>query len=157
MLLEAGAAFALSSDAHIPADVGHAYDQAVETMRAWGIGEIATFDAHNGEFEGLLRGPKGKPININGLWGLSFGNDAAAGPSNTLFFAAGINDEANGLFGTLTPSKPGAGDDQGNDGTTPGRDARTRSFPPITCLGATTPQPASVDLAFETVPRRANV
>ena len=78
----------------------------------FGSGQIATFDANSGEFEGLLRGPKGKPININGLWGLDFGNDAAAGPSNTLFFAAGLNDEANGLFGTLTPSKPGIGDDQ---------------------------------------------
>jgi len=78
----------------------------------FGSGQIATFDANSGEFEGLLRGPKGKPININGLWGLDFGNDAAAGPSNTLFFAAGLNDEANGLFGTLTPSKPGVGDDQ---------------------------------------------
>ena len=80
----------------------------------FGSGQIATFDAESGEFEGLLRGPKGKPISINGLWGLSFGNDAAAGPSNTLFFAAGLNDEADGLFGTLTPSKPGKGDDQGD-------------------------------------------
>jgi len=80
----------------------------------FGSGQIASFDADNGEFEGLLRGPKGKPVNINGLWGLGFGNDAKAGPSNTLFFAAGLNDEANGLFGTLTPSKPG-NDDQGDD------------------------------------------
>jgi hypothetical protein len=27
----------------------------------------------------------------------------AAGPYNSLFFTAGINDEADGLFGTLTP------------------------------------------------------
>ena len=86
----------------------------------FGSGQIATFDSH-GEFEGLLRGPKGKPININGLWGLGFGNDGAAGPSNTLFFAAGLNDEADGLFGTLTPSKPGHGDDQGDDGEDNGK------------------------------------
>ena len=95
---------------HAPANFGTWSNRLL--IGQFGSGEIATFDAHNGEFEGLLRGPKGKPINVNGLWGLRFGNDAAAGPSNTLFFAAGINDEANGLFGTLTPSKPGAGDDQ---------------------------------------------
>jgi len=80
----------------------------------FGSGEIATFD-DEGEFQGLLRGPKGKPISINGLWGLGFGNDGLAGPSNTLFFAAGLNDEADGLFGTLVPSKPGNEGDDDND------------------------------------------
>ena len=42
-------------------------------------------------------------VEIEGLWGLGFGNDANAGPANTLFFAAGIEDEEHGLFGTLTP------------------------------------------------------
>jgi len=65
---------------------------------------------------GSARGSKGEPININGLWGLGFGNDAAAGPRNTLFFAAGLNDEANGLFGTLTPNKPDHNDDEGKQG-----------------------------------------
>jgi len=97
--------------AHAPANFGQWSNRLL--IGQFGSGQIATFDAH-GEFEGLLRGPKGKPININGLWGLGFGNDAAAGPSNTLFFAAGLNDEANGLFGTLTPSKPGT-DDEGDD------------------------------------------
>jgi len=98
--------------AHAPANFGEWSNRLL--IGQFGSGEIATFDAH-GEFEGLLRGAKGKPININGLWGLGFGNDAAAGPSNTLFFAAGLNDEANGLFGTLTPSKPGIGDEGDNN------------------------------------------
>jgi uncharacterized protein (TIGR03118 family) len=71
----------------------------------FGSGRIATFDASNGEFKGLLRGEHGKPIAIEGLWGIMFGNDGAAGPSNTLFFSAGIEDEAHGLFGTLVPNK----------------------------------------------------
>jgi hypothetical protein len=33
---------------------------------------------------------------------LAFGNDADAGPSNTMFFTAGPDDESHGLFGTLT-------------------------------------------------------
>ena len=82
----------------------------------FGSGQIASFDPESGEFEGLLRGEHGKPVTINGLWGLSFGNDAAAGPSTTLFFAAGINDEADGLFGTLVPSKSGDNEsEQGDD------------------------------------------
>ena len=43
------------------------------------------------------------PIVIDGLWGLSFGSGGtASGPATTLFFSAGPNDEADGLFGTLT-------------------------------------------------------
>jgi len=65
-----------------------------------------------GDFEGLLRGVRGQPIQIDGLWALRFGNDAAAGPSNTLFFTAGIDDEQHGLFGTITPiPKRGNGED----------------------------------------------
>ena len=45
----------------------------------------------------------GQPLTIDGLWALSFGNGAAAGPTNTLFFTAGIDDEMHGLFGTITP------------------------------------------------------
>ncbi len=44
MCVDAGAAFALSSDAHVPEDVGRDYDRAVERMREWGVGEIAVFD-----------------------------------------------------------------------------------------------------------------
>jgi len=50
---------------------------------------------------GLLRDAHGRPISIDGLWGISFGNDAAAGPSSTLFFAAGPHDEQHGLFGSI--------------------------------------------------------
>ena len=44
MCVDAGAAFALSSDAHMPEDVGHQYDRAVETMRDWGVTEVAVFE-----------------------------------------------------------------------------------------------------------------
>jgi uncharacterized protein (TIGR03118 family) len=68
----------------------------------FGSGQIAVFDPEEGNFHSLLRGTDGKPITIDGLWGLGFGNGANAGPINTLFFAAGINDEQDGLFGTIT-------------------------------------------------------
>lgn len=69
----------------------------------FGSGRIATFDPVHGNFHGLLRGLHGLPITIDGLWARRFGNDHAAGPSTTLFFTAGIDDENHGLFGTLTP------------------------------------------------------
>jgi hypothetical protein len=55
------------------------------------------------EFRGTLRNTDGRPLEIDGLWALSFGNDAAAGPANVLFFTAGPFDEQHGLFGELTP------------------------------------------------------
>ena len=56
------------------------------------------------KFRGTLRDGHGRPVVIDGLWALRFGNDSAAGPSSTLFFTAGPNDENNGLFGTITPN-----------------------------------------------------
>jgi histidinol-phosphatase (PHP family) len=53
MCVDAGAAFALSSDAHVPEDVGHQYDRAVETMRGWGVEEICVFDRRERRLEPL--------------------------------------------------------------------------------------------------------
>jgi histidinol-phosphatase (PHP family) len=53
MCVDAGASFALSSDAHTPAEVGYAYDRAVAEMRDWGIGEIVTFDGRQRALEPL--------------------------------------------------------------------------------------------------------
>jgi uncharacterized protein (TIGR03118 family) len=73
----------------------------------FGDGRINAFKLPNGSSHrfasaGQLPGAKGKPLKISGLWGLAFGNGAGAGPTNTLFFTAGTNGEADGLFGTLT-------------------------------------------------------
>ena len=69
----------------------------------FGDGRINAF-ASNGTFLGQLQNQNGHPITINGLWGLAFGNGALAGDSNTLFFASGLNDEADGLFGSIEPA-----------------------------------------------------
>jgi uncharacterized protein (TIGR03118 family) len=51
---------------------------------------------------GPLRGANNLPIVIDGLWGIGFGaGNANSGPANTLFFAAGPDDEEHGLFGTV--------------------------------------------------------
>jgi len=70
----------------------------------FGDGMINAYDIHSGELEGSLRDTHGAPIVIDGLWGIAFGNGNKAGPTGTLFFAAGINEEADGLFGTLVPA-----------------------------------------------------
>jgi uncharacterized protein (TIGR03118 family) len=72
-------------------------------------------DGAHGEKHGqskgrLLRSAEG-PIQIDGLWGIAFGNGANAGPTNALFFAAGPGDEAHGAFGRIDVAPPGAHDD----------------------------------------------
>jgi uncharacterized protein (TIGR03118 family) len=68
----------------------------------FGSGTIAAFDGFDGHFIGFKLDENSKTIVIDGLWSLTFGNGASAGPYNSCFFTAGINDELGGLFGTLT-------------------------------------------------------
>ena len=56
--------------------------------------------------EGSLNMPSGDPIVLDGLWALEFGNGNAAGPTDSLFFTAGPNDEADGLFGSIRSAGP---------------------------------------------------
>jgi uncharacterized protein (TIGR03118 family) len=51
---------------------------------------------------GQLTDAIGSPITIDGLWALQFGNGNAAGPTSSLFFTSGPDDESNGLFGSIT-------------------------------------------------------
>ena len=75
-------------------------------------GTIAAFDVVSGKFLGNLLDANDAPIAIDGLWGLEFDNrgtneaGTTATPSTgpALFFAAGIDNYAHGLFGTLTPA-----------------------------------------------------
>src|SRR5207237_9135430 len=67
----------------------------------FGDGSVNAFDFDSGDFLGKVNDASGMPINIPGIWGLQFGL-GLPNASNTLFFAAGINDEKDGLFGTLT-------------------------------------------------------
>jgi histidinol-phosphatase (PHP family) len=53
MLVDAGAAFVVSSDAHEPGEIGHEYDRAVEAMHGWGIEEVATFSGRSRKMEML--------------------------------------------------------------------------------------------------------
>jgi uncharacterized protein (TIGR03118 family) len=72
----------------------------------FGDGQINAYAQRpNGRFEhrGTLS-INHRKLSIDGLWALEFGNDGANGDPQTLFFTAGLNDEADGLFGTITPT-----------------------------------------------------
>jgi uncharacterized protein (TIGR03118 family) len=72
----------------------------------FGSGTIMAFDA-NGKFRGLLEGLHHRPISIEGLWALAFGNGGRAGTPDTLFFTAGPDEESHGLFGSIAPVSVG--------------------------------------------------
>jgi len=65
-------------------------------------GHISAFDRTTGNFLGQLLDKDGNPIANTGLWGLIVGNGGNGGDKGTLYFAAGINGEVDGLFGSLT-------------------------------------------------------
>jgi uncharacterized protein (TIGR03118 family) len=69
----------------------------------FGNGKVNAFSitATSG-FEGTLHDQHGDPIVIDGLWALEFGMGGPSGSTNALFFTAGPNDEADGLFGKIT-------------------------------------------------------
>jgi histidinol-phosphatase (PHP family) len=53
MCVEAGAVFALSSDAHLPEQVGYGYGDAVEFLGSLGVEEIAVFERRERRMEPL--------------------------------------------------------------------------------------------------------
>ncbi|MGF6740939.1 TIGR03118 family protein [Paraburkholderia atlantica] len=79
----------------------------------FGDGIINAFNASSGQSMGPISGPNNSPIVEHGVWGIAFGNDLSNQPSSTLFFAAGPNDEADGVYGRIdlntTTSSSGTG------------------------------------------------
>ncbi len=82
-----------------PADFGTL--SGVLLVGNFGDGKINGYDASTGVFMGAITDHSGVAISSPGLWGIAFGNDTNSQPHNTLFFAAGPNDEANGLYGRI--------------------------------------------------------
>src|SRR3954467_6287137 len=54
--------------------------------------------------DGKIRGADTRPLAIDGLWALQFGQGGNNAPAGTLFFTAGPADESHGLFGQLNPN-----------------------------------------------------
>lgn len=76
----------------------------------FGDSHINVFNPTTGAFLGQLDGQNGEPLVMNGgfqgtdskgLWAL-LDFPTGTGPAGTLYFTAGLNDESDGLFGTLT-------------------------------------------------------
>ncbi|HZT91358.1 MAG TPA: TIGR03118 family protein [Gaiellaceae bacterium] len=76
----------------------------------FGDGRITAFRRAGGEWrrDGALAAADGKPLVVNGLWALAFGNGAAAGPRTTLFFTSGPHEwrgpteqSVHGLLGAI--------------------------------------------------------
>jgi uncharacterized protein (TIGR03118 family) len=66
------------------------------------VGTIHAFNAVTGQFVGTLKDANNEAIHINQLWGIEFGGGSAAdGEVNSLFFTAGPDNYANGLFGVI--------------------------------------------------------
>jgi uncharacterized protein (TIGR03118 family) len=90
--------------AHAPADFG-AFSNAL-IVGNFGDGQLHAYDFDSGKYLGELKDESGKPVVIDGLWGITFGNGGNGGDRNALYFAAGPDDETHGLFGSLRVVQP---------------------------------------------------
>jgi iron(III) transport system substrate-binding protein len=66
----------------------------------FGDGYIHVYDPVKGTHEGTVA-ENAQPLQIDGLWALTFGTDNGAGSSSQLFFTAGSSAESQGIFGQL--------------------------------------------------------
>jgi uncharacterized protein (TIGR03118 family) len=70
----------------------------------FGDGRISAFRRTDGMFLGQLITDKQTYFAEPGLWAILPGNGGAGGDASTLYFTAGIDHEAHGLFGSLAPA-----------------------------------------------------
>jgi uncharacterized protein (TIGR03118 family) len=66
-----------------------------------GDGTISGFDPATGVFLETISDINGQPIENEGLWGLAFRSPTSGFDTTKLYFAAGIEEEEEGLFGTI--------------------------------------------------------
>ena len=57
-----------------------------------------------GNFAGQPIGPNHKPLNVDGLWALVFGDGSNGASQTSLYFTAGPKMESEGLFGEFEAS-----------------------------------------------------
>jgi uncharacterized protein (TIGR03118 family) len=70
----------------------------------FGDGKINAYRS-DGTFDDAVEDRQSQPLVIHGLWALQFGGGLNSSPQ-TLYFTAGIKDEAHGLYGKIAPSSP---------------------------------------------------
>jgi hypothetical protein len=98
-----------------PADFGQFSNDVL--IGNFGDSHVNAFDPATGAFLGQLTDTQGNPLVLNGgfkqtdtkgLWGIGFGNGAGSAGTKTLFFASGINQENDGLFGSVNMASTGS-------------------------------------------------
>ena len=82
-----------------PATFGHFANRLL--VGNFGDGTINAFSLAKGKFLGPLRSPDGNVMVNEGLWGIAFGTGLFNQDTNALFFAAGPNDESDGIYGRI--------------------------------------------------------
>ena len=76
----------------------------------FGNGEILAYDPSTGNYLNTIDGTNGSPIVNDFLWALEFRTGGTNTSPDTLYFTAGINNQADGLFGAITATpEPAAG------------------------------------------------
>jgi uncharacterized protein (TIGR03118 family) len=71
----------------------------------FGDGRITAYTTDTLMEKGQLMSAPKTPIAISGLWGLIVGNGGSGGSASDVYFTAGPNNEADGLFGSLSYAK----------------------------------------------------
>ncbi len=83
-----------------PANFGP-FSNALLISNNTSAGTINGYNLSTGKLIGTMTNTSGKPLTINGLWGIEFGGGTASnGQKNQLFFTAGPND-TDGYFGVI--------------------------------------------------------
>ncbi|MBX3157232.1 MAG: TIGR03118 family protein [Deltaproteobacteria bacterium] len=67
----------------------------------FGDGRLTFIEPTTGRQVGQVLDPNDNAVVIDGLWGITFGDDTEAGSSDVLYFASGPDDEVNGVYGRL--------------------------------------------------------
>ncbi len=67
----------------------------------FGDGKIVAFSPEKHNYVDVMRNESGKAIVIEKIWGIIFGNGESLGDKNALYYAAGPDDEKDGVFGSL--------------------------------------------------------
>jgi len=100
--------------AHAPSTFGKFSNDLL--IGNFGDGRISAYDIATGKFRGQLHGAKHGALKLDGLWGMAFGNGLNNQPTDTLFFAAGPDDENHGAYGRISAlPDDGMGDDDNED------------------------------------------
>ena len=65
------------------------------------INAYAPASATKWVYKGQVRTADGKPITVDGLWGIAFGTGGSSGPTNNLYVLAGPTNQTHGLLGFI--------------------------------------------------------